>query len=140
MTATPASVAADLRRLADMVEGSPDVFEMFRYAFYGINVFPDGKDKMAAFVRAGLKHGAKVDKKFNDTWFSAVVTFDSVSVEGNAHREEVCERVVVGTETVTKTVKDPEALAAVPEIEVSEEVETVEWRCGPLLAGVPETR
>jgi len=48
-----------------------------------------------------------------------------VSVQHQAPRAEVCERVVVGTETVE--VPDP----AAPMVEVERDV--VEWRCAPLL-------
>ncbi len=52
----------------------------------------------------------------------------------SAFRDDVCERIVTGTHQVTETGKDPEALAAVPEIEVTKTVEDVEWRCGSILA------
>jgi hypothetical protein len=48
-------------------------------------------------------------------------------------RNEVCEKVVTGTREVTKEVPDPEALAAVPKVTVTETVEDVEWRCHPIL-------
>lgn len=52
-----------------------------------------------------------------------------------AYRDDICERVVTGTREVTETVKDPGKLAAVPEITVTRTEETVEWRCGSVLAG-----
>ncbi len=42
-------------------------------------------------------------------------------------RDAVCERVVVGTTTVSEP--DPAAVAALPHVE--REVEQVEWRCPP---------
>jgi len=36
--------------------------------------------------------------------------------------------------TWAKTVPDPEALASVPMVEVTREVETFEWDCAPILA------
>lgn len=45
-----------------------------------------------------------------------------------ANHSEVCERVVT-TETVTREVPDPDALAKVPTVTVTEEVERVEWIC-----------
>jgi hypothetical protein len=47
-------------------------------------------------------------------------------------REEVCERVVVGSETVTLPATTP--VPALPERTVEREI--VEWRCGSLLAEV----
>jgi hypothetical protein len=133
-----AEQAAGLRALADMIEANPRLEEVFRYAFNQIDVFvgkaSDPKTEMADLIRVGMSHGAKVDKRGSDVWMTAILRFGPVELHVNGHREEVCERIVTGVETVTKTVKDPEALAAVPEIEVTEEVEKVEWRCSPLMA------
>jgi hypothetical protein len=60
--------------------------------------------------------------------------FAGIALVAVADRDQVCERVVTGTREVTKTVPDPDALAAVPTVEVTEVVEEVEWRCMPLLA------
>ena len=57
-----------------------------------------------------------------------------VTVKMLASRDEVCERVVTGVETVTETVPDPELVAQVPLVEVNRAVELVEWVCRPLLA------
>ncbi len=45
----------------------------------------------------------------------------------------MCKKVVT-TETVTRTVPDPAVLATVPMVEVTQDVENVEWVCEPLLA------
>ncbi|HET6291734.1 MAG TPA: hypothetical protein VFG33_00115, partial [Kribbella sp.] len=55
-----------------------------------------------------------------------------IEVHVGAYRDQVCERVVTGTREVTKTVPDPSVV--VPDVEVTETVEDVEWICGPLLA------
>lgn len=49
-------------------------------------------------------------------------------------REQVCERVVTGTETRKIVEPDPDLVAALPTVERVETVETVEWRCEPILA------
>jgi len=127
--------ATGLRALADLIEANPDLQPAVRYALSMINGFSNDPAVLAAFMRAGRQHGAVTTKEAeNDIWFTAVLAWGPVELHVNAHREEVCERVVTGTETVTKTVKDPEALAAVPEVEITETVETVEWVCKPLLA------
>ena len=51
-----------------------------------------------------------------------------VTLQYQASRSEVCERVVVGTETVH--VSDPEARM----VEVERDV--IEWRCSPILTGL----
>ena len=45
---------------------------------------------------------------------------------------------MTGVETVTEEVPDPDALAAVPTIIQTREVETVEWKCEPLMAARAE--
>jgi hypothetical protein len=59
--------------------------------------------------------------------------FAGIKLVASADRAEVCERVVTGTREVTREVPDPEALAAVPVVSVTEVVEDVEWVCTPLL-------
>lgn len=127
--------AAGLRALADFIEANPDLQPAIRHALSMINGFTDDPAVLAAFMRAGRQHGAVTTKEaVNDTWFTAVLAWGPVELHVNAHREEVCERVVTGTETVTKTVKDPDAIAALPDVEITETVDTFEWVCKPLLA------
>lgn len=64
---------------------------------------------------------------FDGSWHGFTVTI-------SVYREAVCRRVVTGEREVTETVKDPEALAAVPEIEVTRTETVYEWVCEPLLA------
>lgn len=126
--------AAGLRALADMIEANP---EMAKHAGYldDTNVFwVRTKDDIATIARAALAHGFEVKKNaFADT-YKVLLKRGPVGFTILADRGEVCERVVTGVETITRTVKDPHALAAVPEVEVTETVETVEWVCKPLLA------
>lgn len=63
--------------------------------------------------------------------------FGGIVLAAYADRAEVCDRVVTGTREVTTEVPDPEALAAVPKVTVTEVVEDVEWVCGSLLAKAP---
>ncbi|MFD8496278.1 hypothetical protein [Amycolatopsis sp. NPDC059657] len=133
-------LAAGLRAFADMIEQNPETADGFRYTLTdaAINVhLADGNEaeQQAMFARVALRHGAKVTKDINDTWHNLIIDFGGVKAQVLAYREEVCERVVTGTETVTKTVPDPKLLAEVPTIEVTEKVETYEWQCKPLLAG-----
>jgi hypothetical protein len=134
-----AEQAAGLRAIADMIEANPHLAQNFASTLNrsGLNVHVCSDDRaaeMGQIARIALRHGAKVDKDIDDTWHNLVMMFGTVKATVLAYRNEVCERVVTGTQTVTKTVKDPVALAAVPEVEVTEDVETVEWVCKPLLA------
>lgn len=134
--------AAGLRALADMVEQNPELGEVLRYLHLSTHIFAedDPKAKLGTFAKTAARYAAKVDKNFTTGFALVVADFGGVRVSVQADRDEVCERVVTGTESVTKTVPDPEALAAVPTVEVTEEVETVEWVCRPLLAVSTEDR
>lgn len=128
--------AAGLRALADFVENNTDIAVILEWPMHiATHVFDDAGATFATFVTAAARAGMPVAKEYGDKYAKVTATFSpAVSVQLQTDREEVCTRVVVGTETVTKKVKDPVALELVPEVEVSEEVEVVEWRCAPLLA------
>jgi hypothetical protein len=132
--ATPdprAEYISGLRALADLLEQHPEL----KTPHYGIDVIPHGpeqsREQLAVWARA---LPGKKDKQISEKLASLVGYLRGVKVTVIAYRDEVCERVTTGVETVTKKVKDPEALAAVPEVEVTEEVETYEWICRPMLA------
>jgi len=128
--------AAGLRALADMIEQNPEIAELAVY-LRNLNVFNSkSPEDHAVLARAALRHDAVVGKDVSAELFNLTMSFaDGAGVaRALAYRHEVCERVVVGTETVTKTVKDPEAVAALPDVEVTEDVEQVTWICRPLLA------
>ncbi|MEV0085229.1 hypothetical protein [Saccharopolyspora sp. NPDC050642] len=135
--------AAGLRALADMIETNPELAKNFSSTLnrVGINVHLSWKDRvaeLARIARIAKRHGATVTKDINETFHNLVLDFGGTKAQVLAYRSEVCERVVTGTETVTKRVKDPTALAAVPEVEVTETVEKFEWVCRPLLAADAE--
>lgn len=128
------SYIAGLRILADLLEQQPDLKLPYDGITSPIAVFTHDREDLVAWAKA---LPGQADKKYDDDrnfgfeLHGAVGGLDFV-VYGK--REQVCERVVTGTETVTKTVPDPEALAKVPSVEVTETVEKVEWVCRPLLA------
>lgn len=130
--------ADGLRALATLIEQNPELAEHFRHTIGIINVPVNSVDEpvplIAAFTRAAMALGARVEKEYGEHWGGVNLTWGPVGIHVYAARDKVCERVVTGTETVIKNVPDPEALAAVPTVEVTEEVETVEWVCRPLLA------
>jgi len=133
--------AAGLRAMADMLDAHPELAEAMRYSTYlnvGLAFAEDKRAALAAWIRAAKAHGATV-KKSGDKYVTVELRWGRIGFDVFASREQVCERVVTGTETVTTSVPDPDALAAVPTVEVTETVETVEWRCTPLLAA-PEGR
>ncbi|MGW1682472.1 hypothetical protein [Saccharopolyspora sp. NPDC002376] len=129
--------AAGLRALADMIEANPEIPATYLDEFFGINVWnPKSAEEMAAIARAALKHGAKVEKDIGETLYNLTISWGPFKAKALGNRGAVCERVVTGTETVTRKVPDPSVV--VPMVEVTEEVETFEWRCAPLLAADAE--
>jgi hypothetical protein len=78
----------------------------------------------------------RVAKRSDESYLNLDRSFGPHKIQAYASHYGVCERIVVGTETVTEEVPDPELLAKVPTVTVTEEVEIVEWRCpDSLLAG-----
>lgn len=121
-----------LRKIADLIDEHPEL----PLPFYGA----DG-NSLSWFVydtaHLALLLDAMEGQRHKDygTYFADVKGHVAgVLVEAHIPREQVCERRVVGTETVE--LPDPEALAAVPKIAVERDV--VEWTCHPILAGVAE--
>ena len=89
----------------------------------------DGTERFAAAVRA-LKDGAPlgtIRREDTDSYTSVIRDFGAVTFELYTTRDTVCEKVVVGTETVE--IADPDA----PKVTVEREI--VEWKCSPILAG-----
>ena len=139
MTTTNASTARNARTLAAFLDAYPDLPEPTHYEVYRhpavkwlIWDYVPGEQKQLAIDVVRLLPG-KATKTVRgvDGWMEYSGEVDGVKWKVVAAREAVCERVVTGTETVTKSVPDPSIL--VPLVEVTEEVETVEWVCSPLL-------
>lgn len=135
---------AGLREIADWLEAHPEVPLPYLATTQGGKGFENAlhiylrsggnqKAELAAIARAMGKAEKVTDDKLDR--LNLVRRFAGIAVIAVADRDEVCERVVTGVETVTRKVKDPKALAAVPEVEVTEEVETYEWRCTSILSG-----
>lgn len=130
-----AKLATGLRALAAWVEANPELLaDQYMTVDLMLPVRGQGRERIAALARSGLRSGAKIAKEQSDAWAGVKLDFGGrVTASVYAPRNEVCDRVVVGTREETKEVPDPEALAAVPKVTVTETVEDVEWRCMPLL-------
>lgn len=84
-----------------------------------IHILPPTKKSFAEAVR-GV---GGVQKKVGDTWYYCAKRFGTIEVCWALQREHICERVVIGTQTVPA---EPEkVLPAMPE----RVVEIVEWKC-----------
>jgi hypothetical protein len=133
-------IADNLTDLAGFIRDNPQLAEHLRYSTLdgeiSISICGDGDERaiLAAFATAASRAGRTVTKDPGKQYFGIKIPFGRLNLSVFGYRDQVCERVVTGVETVTREVPDPEALAAVPTVEVTETVEQVEWRCGPLLA------
>ena len=114
---------ADLRKFADWLdESSPTVVESLvapsYYLFsYNDEDFRDTNQQLGTF-----------EKKTNDYSIQAVKMFGSIKLVHDINHEYVCEKKVVGTKTVTKTVViEPAVPLEYKEIEVEEDI--TEWVC-----------
>lgn len=99
-------------------------------------VYAQNAQQMATATR-GLARGGRVTKRVRDDGERMYVTreFGAIQLAVTVDRSQVCERVVVGTETVTEEVPDPNA----PKVKRPVTREIVEWKCEPILAEALET-
>jgi hypothetical protein len=110
--------ADGLREMADFADRHPDLFNSRGEKF---NIFAtDAKD----FARKARALG-KADKIQEGSFYILRRRFGPHMVDLNIFRKELCEKVLVGTKIVSR--QDPELIAAVPVIEVTEDV--YEWHC-----------
>lgn len=149
-SSSAADVAADLRALADLVENDGDgyVAAVLWQLINAATTWPahaasrDTEYQRVEIMAEAIRRFKKVAtqpirKEYNDSgagYFDAVVPMRGITIALTDLREEVCERVVTGVETVIDTVPDPEYIANAPTVDVTREVETFEWKCGPVLA------
>jgi hypothetical protein len=127
-----------LRALADVLENNPDLNLPFSgQKASSLNVIPhsgdEQREQLAAWVKVLPGRRDKSQYGADGKLFGLVGALHGIHIEVLCDRNEVCEKVVTGTREVTKEVPDPEALAAVPKVTVTETVEDVEWRCHPIL-------
>ena len=135
MAADRAARIAGLRKLADVLEDNPDLPLPHPFSHGSVDFYlQDGREDMQALARAlpcsWVKH--YWDGR-GTAFFDLRGKLGGLSIHLSAHRDAVCTRVVTGQREVTETVKDPEALAKVPEVTVTRVVDDVEWKCEPLM-------
>lgn len=131
-----------LRAAANLIDAHPDLPEPFVVAYRSGRVevtwqlmnIDEAKESQRDFAQQIIRAlGGKWRKVPWDNRFDfEQERDDGLVVQIYAHREQVCERRVVGTETVT--VPASEAVPAQPER--TEEREIVEWDCAPVLSEV----
>lgn len=92
----------------------------------------DHAEQKATARKIARAVGGKWDKNAYTDTFYLEQKRGALTLRIVAAREAVCERVVVGTETVTIPATEAQVIDAQPSR--TEEREVVEWRCEPLLA------
>lgn len=125
-----------LRTLADLIDGNPHLYDDVRYSLstllIPVSSREDPRGRMADWIRVAKSVGLPISKSYDESWGKVVIDFGGFALQVYADRDQVCERVVVGTREVTREVPDPVALA-IPTTTVTEVVEDVRWECLPLL-------
>lgn len=115
---------ADLRSLADFFESTPALTNPYLRLHAIVYVQPED------FASAASALGGQRKKDADDKYFSVIRSIGGASVEVYTNRDEVCERVQVGTETVE--VEEVVTPAVTKTVTVEQPV--YDWECGPLLA------
>jgi len=112
MTTTDrAGYIAGIRTLADALEANEELPLPYHGADQTLSVFVQTKAEAVAYARLM----GKAEKSYDDGahyGFRLTGKLDGLSLLVYAPRQEVCTRVVTGTETVTREIPDAEALAA----------------------------
>lgn len=134
---TAAATVDQLRKVVDILDAHPDLpaptVTIYSHGPAEVSwyVMLDGDhvDQAAAARQIIRTIGGTWDKNpWGDRFDFEQRTDTGISLTVAVHREQVCERIVTGTEQVTIP-----AVEAQPErVEVRE---LVEWKCAPLLAG-----
>jgi len=112
-----------LRDMADFLENNPHLIQY--YGGVAIHNFAEDVNELKVMATGG-----KWDKESSGGYFTLRKDFGPHHISINAIRDEVCERVEVGVETVE--VYDPDA----PKITVTRPV--YEWNCPESILGVTE--
>ena len=113
-----------LRDIADLIEGTPEIPLPCEANF---DVWFYGEDAAAQMATVRRLIGGRFDKETtgDGSYLWLRRHFGPHTLDLSTPRETVCERVVLGTETVE--IPDPQA----PKVSVERDV--VEWVCSPLL-------
>lgn len=133
MKATPEEFIEGLRQIADFLTEHPEVPKPYHLMGGEFFIYLHGKEQRATLATIAKAMG-RAEKKVDGDHYLVSRRFAGITLIAQADREEVCERVVVGTREVEVEEPDPAALAAVPKVKRTKVVEDVEWRCTPLLA------
>lgn len=116
--------AAGLREMADWIEANPSIplpeSKIINYAV-------DSKEHAEAIARSG----GKCRKVYSGDYFNLYKDFGVIELNHFFYRKAVCERKVVGVETIPARFVEAHIIEAHTK-------EIVEWECIPILAAETE--
>ena len=118
-----------LHELADFLATQPELLDRATFSRSEFYIFAWDAP---TFARLALALGTAT-KRSDNTHYNVERKFGPILLQVTARHEVVCERVVVGSETVEVTGPDPEAVAALPVTTRTETIEKIEWICPPNL-------
>lgn len=130
------TLAESLRAIADLLDKHPEL-EDYDFAdqriwlFHYDNNTPEKVAQIARLLAPVTKEPIKQD-------YVLEKQVGKVKLRLHFSHANVCTKVVKGVRTVTEEVPDPEALAALPKVTVTREVEDVEWVCPDSLLAIAE--
>lgn len=128
---------AGLRALADLLEQHDELPLPYDVTALWISSGPRPEQRAIAQTFTRVMPGT-IRKGVRGDAFDLDGEIGPIHVGLIVQRDAVCQRVVTDVTEVTREVPDPDALAAVPMITVTETVEQVEWICSPVLAQVAQ--
>lgn len=133
LTKAQAEYVDGLREIADFLVEHPEFISEHDHLS-----LRDYCSRRSEMVERAREIGGRFEKDASHagTYFQLTRRFGPHEVYVYTERTNVCERVVT-TETVTSEVPDPELLAEVPTVTVTETVEHVEWKCPDSLLSSP---
>jgi hypothetical protein len=119
-----------LRKLAGLLEQHPELKLPYSGSGTGLSVIPVGDERgqLAAWARVLARHG-RVEKNVRGSYFDLDGSIAGLHIKVITLRDEVCTRVVTGTE---EREVEEEVEPAVTRT-VTRKVDVVEWQCEPLL-------
>ena len=122
LTENAIKVTEDLRNLADWLDEHPSIVDSLIAPSYYLFSYTEED------FREVNKQLGTFEKKTNDYGIQAVKSFGSIKITHDINHDYVCEKKVVGTKIVTKTVAiEPAVPLEYEEIEVEEDI--TEWVC-----------
>ena len=135
-----AAYIAGMRALMDILEANPGLPLPYQGSQIPMTFHylggEDARRDMATAARTIPCSWAKHAREYDDSpaYLDLTGELHGVKIELTAYRDDVCERVVIGTEDrEVEEVVQPAVTTT-----VTKSVEKVEWRCGPIMSALDE--